>query len=44
LPAKFVPILLNKYFNSLGNPKYKFDSKFSTEEYGIEKYLIKNNL
>jgi len=44
LPAKFVPILLNKYFDSLYNPKYKFDTKFLTEEYGIEKYLLKNNL
>jgi len=44
LPAKFVPILLNKYFDSLYNPKYKFDSNFLTEEYGIEKYLSKNNL
>ena len=44
LPAKFVPKLLNKYFDSIYNPKYKFDSKFLTEEYGIEKYLLKNNL
>lgn len=43
LPAKFVPILLNKYFDSLYNPKYLADSKFLTEEYGIEKYLLKNN-
>ncbi|MEI8389751.1 MAG: hypothetical protein WCG23_07675 [bacterium] len=44
LPAKFVPILLNKYLDSIYNPKYKFDSNFLTEEYGIEKYLLKNNL
>lgn len=44
LPAKFVPRLLNKYFDSIYNPKYKIDSKFLTEEYGIEKYLLKNNL
>ena len=44
LPAKFVPILLNKYLDSISNPKYKFDSNFLTEEYGIEKYLLKNNL
>jgi len=44
LPAKFVPVLLNKYFDSLYNPKYKFDPNFLGEEYGIEKYLLKNNL
>lgn len=44
LPAKFIPILLNKYFDSLSNPKYKLDPNFLTEEYGIEKYLLKKEL
>lgn len=39
LPAKLVPIMLNKYFASLNNPKYKTDAKSLTDEYGIERYL-----
>lgn len=41
LPAKLLPVLLNKYFNALNNPKYKTDSKFLTEEYGVERYLLR---
>ncbi len=41
LPPKFVPILLNRYFESFNNPKYLDEPEFLTEEYGIEKYLSK---
>lgn len=44
LPSKFVPVLLNKYLSAINNPNYKTDPKFLNEEYGIEKYLLKNNL
>lgn len=44
LPAKLVPVMLNKYFDSLNNPQYKINPDFLTDEYGIEKYLLKNNL
>jgi len=48
LPAKFVPIMMDRYFESLGcfsAQRNELDeSDFLTEEYGIEKYLSKISL
>ncbi len=41
LPAKFVPILLNRYIDALNNKDYEPDPYYLTDEYGIRKYLTK---